>query len=99
MRDSSDLLDERLAEPFRLAGADAVDAAQLLDVPRLQPRELAQRGVVKNDVRRHAAGTRETQPHRAQTVEQILIGVGPLARGRTAAFGTPLSDDTALTRQ
>ena len=48
-----------------------------LERRRLQPRHLAQRRVVEDDVRRHAARARDLQPHGAQPLEQLAIDVLP----------------------
>ena len=44
---------------------------------RPEPRHLAQRRVVEDDVRRHAARPRDLEPHRAQALEEIAIDVLP----------------------
>ena len=46
-----------------LRSPDAVDVPQRVDRRRLQPRHLAQRGVVEDDVRRHAARAGDLEAH------------------------------------
>ena len=86
MRDAgrclADFIDEVGAESFGFALADAVDAAELVDRPRLDARELPKGRVVEDDVRRHVARAGEAQADGAQPVEQILIVVRH-ARGGT----------------
>src|SRR5438128_12495939 len=74
---ASYLVDERLAELFGLPGADAVDGVQLLDALRLQTGQLAQGGVVEDDVRRDAAFARDAEADGAQPIEEIVIDVLP----------------------
>ena len=64
---------------------------------RLEPRQLAQRGVVEDDVRRHAALARHLQAQRAQPLEEVAIDAFPafglgLRRARWARvlIGPPL---------
>src|SRR6188474_2474976 len=52
-----------VAEFFRLAGADPVDVPQCVARRRLDARKLAERRVMKDDVRRHTAIARELQTH------------------------------------
>src|SRR4051794_26175436 len=73
----ADLLDERLAQLLGLARADAVDGMQVFDARRLDAGELAQRGVVKDDVGRNAAVAGDPQADGAEPAEQIGIDILP----------------------
>ena len=75
--------------------ADAVDVRSAIRCRRLEPRHLAQRRVVEDDVRRHAARAGDLEAQRAQALEQIAIdalprlGLDPRPRRRAAVLDRP----------
>src|SRR4051794_31768045 len=94
----ADLLDERLAQLLGLARADAVDGMQIFDARRLDAGQLAQRGVVKDDVGRNAALASDPEADGAETVEQIVIDILP-GFGRGARALPAIPRHAALARQ
>ena len=70
-----------------------------LDRLRPEPRHLAQRRVVEDDVRRHAARARDLQAHGAQPLEQIAIDVLPRLRLRSAIASHALLHRPPLPRE
>src|SRR5262249_25217282 len=89
MRDSTDFGDDGVAEIRRLARADAVNAAELIDRLRFDPREFAERGVVEDYVRRNAAGPRDPQAEGGGALDQLVISARD-DRGGTAFVGARL---------
>ena len=84
----ADGLEEDAAEVFRLARAHAFHREQRRHRRGPQPRHLAQRRVVEDHVRRHAARARDVETQTAQPLEQraidalprLRLGTRPLAR-------------------
>ena len=60
-----------------LSRTNAADAVQFAHSCGPYPRHLAERGVVKDDVRRHPARPRNLEAHRAKPLEEIAIDVLP----------------------
>src|SRR4051812_3244774 len=58
---------------LRLALADPLDREQFGGAARASPCQLAQRAVVEDDVRRHAALAGDLAAQRAQRLEQRLV--------------------------
>src|SRR5439155_21861239 len=71
--------DDFFAVSFELACANARDAAQQVERARANASDFSQRGVVKDDVRRHAVAPRGFQAPRPQPLEQLQCFCGELA--------------------
>src|SRR5205085_11628530 len=68
---------EQIAEVGGLAHADASDAEQRVERRGTQPRHLAKRHVMEDDVRRHPARARDLEAHGAQPLEERPVNAFP----------------------
>src|SRR5260221_8891843 len=93
----ANLVHELLPHLLGFPRPDAVDGVQLRDAGRLQARQLAQRGVVEDDVRRDAALARDAEADGAQAIEEMVadplpgLGVAPRPFGAAALRHAPLA--------
>ena len=72
-----DSVEEDTAEILRFTSANAFDREQGFDRIRPQPRHLAQRCIVKNDVRRNPPRAGNFEPNSAKPLEQLVIDTQP----------------------
>ena len=73
----ADGLQKHIAEILGLARAHAFHLQQRVNRSRPQTGHFAERGIVKNDVRRNASRTGDLESNPAQPIEELAIDVLP----------------------